>query len=476
MKTKILLLSAILILISSQYALAQMDCRSMLGAHLTPFKKDIPILWAVEGTMAPGIMTSPYDTLDPTRLNGGMLLAALDFGFGKNKNHIYIEGGYKNWQNSKFVDDKEEKSSRHLGIRQAFYSYTGETFKLKVGLHETRLGDFFLVDERVLGVSLDKEIGAFTVNTRVGTVNKSFARMGKFCANRHLYGVINNGNYTENIGKKVGETNLAGIVINWDPHYKKPEPATTKEDEFSETNNNEFSSDDEFSSSDEFETTDEFHENHDFNKFGSSDEFTKESVKNKSKQKISLTNIGLLFYDEFGVEEYIPENKFYAGLLFDIDLPFGFFMQTGGVYQNMLHQNTFVYIAKFGKSKTWDNASLTKISGAYIGKVNLDKDARFQPLFSNLFIGEVMRMDAAQFPLWQAMIKHRFPGKRKIHIAAKFVGQIEDAKTNEQDLEIGLMALKNHLKITLIGSRVESQAIGIDNEFYMGRVELRVAF
>jgi len=466
MNTKILFFSTVLFLISSQYASAQMDCRSMLGAHLTPFKKDIPILWAVEGTMAPGLMTSPFDTLDNTTLNGGMLLGALDFGFGKNKNHIYIEGGYKNWKNSEFVSDDKEKSSRHLGVRQAFYSYTGETFKLKIGLHETRLGDFFLVDERVLGVSFDKEIGAFTVNTRVGTVNKSFARMGKFCANRHLYGVINNGNYTENIGKKVGETNLAGIVVNWDPHYQKPELATTNEDEFS--------SDDEFSSSDEFDSTDEFHENHDFNEFGSSDEFTEENTKTKSRQKISLTNIGLLFYDEFGAEEYIPENKFYTGLLFDIDLPFGFFMQTGGVYQNMLHQNTFVYIAKLGKSKTWDNASLTKISGAYIGKIDIDKNATFQPLFSNLFIGEIMRMDAAQFPLWQAMIKHRFPGKRKIHIAAKFVGQIEDAKTNEQDLEIGLMALKNHLKVTLIGSHVQTEAL--PNDFSMLRLEMRLAF
>ncbi len=463
MKTRFLLIFAGIILININSASAQMDCRSMLGAHLTPFKKDVPILWGVEGTMAPGIMTSPYDSLGNTKLNGGMLLAALDFGFGKNKNHIYLEGGFKNWQNSEFVNDEEEKSSRHLGIRQAFYSYTGETFKLKVGLHETRMGDFFLIDERVLGVSLDKEIGAFTVNARIGTVNKSFARMGKFCANRHLYGLINNGNYTENIGKKVGETNLAGFVINWDPHYKKQEVSNTNEDEFSENNEDEFSN-----------NNDEFHENHDFNEFGSSDEFSDENETSTAKQKVSLTNISLIFYDEFGTEEYIPDNKFYTGTLFDFNLPFGFFIQTGGIYQNMLHQNTFVYIAKFGKSRTWDNASLTKISGAYIGKVDIDNNATFQPLFSNLFIGEIMRMDAAQFPLWQAMIKHRFPGKRKFHIAAKFVGQIEDAETNEQDLELGLMAFKNHLKVTFIGSHV--QTLALPNDFMMFRVEMRLAF
>ena len=155
-------------------------------------------------------------------------------------------------------------------------------------------------------------------------------------------------------------------------------------------------------------------------------------------------------------------------------MPYGFFMQTGGVYQNMKDNNTLVYIAKLGKSKTWKNASLTKISGAYIGKSNIDNNAIFQPLFSNLFIGEVMRMDAAEFPLWQAAIKHRFPGKLKMHIAFKAVAQIEDNKTTEQDIELGLMAFKNHLKITLIGSRIETLAL--PNEVYMARIEARLAF
>jgi hypothetical protein len=62
----------------------------------------------------------------------------------------------------------------------------------------------------------------------------------------------------------------------------------------------------------------------------------------------------------------------------------------------------------------------------------------------------------------------------KFHVALKAVAQIEDAKTNEQDMEFGLMAFKNHIKLTLIGSRVETLAL--PNEFYMARVEIRVAF
>ena len=474
MKLKTIILSFGILLSSSYSLFAQMDCRSTLGAHLTPFKKDVPILWGIEGTMAPGIMTSPYDSLGNTKLNGGMLLGALDFGFGGQKNHIYLEGGYKNWTNSEFIDEHKNEG-KHLGMRQAFYSYKNNGTQIKLGLHETRLGDFFLIDERVLGASIDQELGAFSVSARIGTVNKSFARMGKFCANRHLYGLINEGNYTENIGKKLGETNLAGLVINWNPHYKKETKENNNKEEFETTD--EFSSDDEFSSNDnndEFSNNnDEFHENHDFNEFGNTDEFSQNSEANK-KHLVSVDNIALIFYDEFGTEHYIPENKFYTGTLVDVKLPFGFFLQTGGVLQSMKDNNTVAYIAKFGKSKTWNNASLTKISGAYIGKYNIDENPIFQPLFSNLFIGEIMRMDATEFPLWQASIKHRFPGKLKLHIALKAVGQIEDAKTNEQDIELGLLALKKHLKVTLIGSRVETLAL--PNSFYMARLELRLAF
>jgi hypothetical protein len=446
---------------------AQMDCRSMLGAHLTPFKKDLPILWAVEGTMAPGIMTSPFDSLDNTKLNGGMLLGALDFGFGSNKNHIYIEGGFKNWKNSEFVKVKDDDLSQHLGMRQAFYSYSNGSTKIKLGLHETRLGDFFLIDERMVGVSLDQEISAFNLNVRAGSVNKNFARMGKFCANRHLYGIINH-DYTEKIGEKLGETNLVGFVVNWNPHYKKENTDNTGNEFSDNTNSDEFSTDDEFS-----ENSDEFHENHDFNEFGNSGDFIEED-NSQTKRKITVSNIGFILYDEFGATDYIPDNKLYSGALIDVELPFGLYIQTGGVYQNMKNQNTVVYIAKFGKSKSWNNGSLTKISGAYIGKSDIDDNAIFQPLFSNLFIGEVMRMDAAQFPLWQAMIKHRFPGKMKLHIALKAVGQIEDQETNEQDIELGFMAFNKHLKVTLIGSHINTLAL--PNDFMMFRVEMRLAF
>lgn len=429
-------------IIASNSAEAQMECRSMLGAHLTPFKKDVPILWAIEGTMAPGIMTSPYANIDDAKLNGGMLLGALDFTFLK-KHNFYIEGGYKNWKNSELVDENNDKS-RHFGMRQAFYTFTGNSFKLKLGLHETKLGNFYLIDERILGASVDKEIGAFTINLRGGTVMKNFARMGSFCANRHLYGILSP-NYTENIGKKPGETNLAGIVINWNPNFKKEDINSKTDDEFS--------------------NTDEFSE------FGSSDDFSG-VPESSSKQKFKISNIAFILHNEFG--SIIPDNKLYTGSLIDIELPYEFSFQTGGIYQNMKDNNTIVFIATLGKNFGWNNGSNTTIKGAFIGKADIDTDAKFQPLFSNLFLGEIMRLDAIDFPLWQSEIKHNFPGKLKFHVALKAVCQIEDSKTNEQDLELGIKTFNNHLKLTAIFSRVKTLAF--PDDLYMARMEMRVAF
>ncbi len=432
---KLIVLSVIILL--SQAVYSQMDCRSTLGAHLTPFHKDVPILWAIEGTMAPGIMTSPFIDTENTKLNGGMILGALDFTFVKNHN-IYIEGGYKNWITSNYVNDTGSHKSKHFGMRQVFYTYSNNQFKIKAGLHEAQLGGFPILDERILGISVDKSIGAFSFNFRGGTVMKNFARMGVFCSNRHLYGIISP-NYTENIGKKPGDTNLAGIAVNWNPQYKKPVQSAS-------TNN-----------------TDEFSE---FN-----DEFSSGSADSKSFQ---VSQVQLLVYNEFGNQGHIPDHKLYLGAFTDMNLPFGFVSKIGGVYQNMSNNNTAIYITDLGRIISWQNGSSSRFDISYIGKIDISKNALYMPLFSNLFLGEIMRLDATDFPLWTAKINHRFPGKLKFNIGIKSVSQIKDTKTNEQDIELGISTLKHHLKVTLIGSRVQTNLT--PNDFYMIRAEFRLAF
>lgn len=428
LKKLILIIS--LIVISFPSINAQMHCRSELAGHLTPVFKDSPLLWAVEGTMAPGIISSRKEGEDPAKISGGMLLGAMDYSFGKSSN-FYIEGGYKNWSNS-LSENKNNDNSRHIGVRQFFYGYKNDNTNLKLGLHETKLGNYFLVDERVLGISLDQKAGAFNFNFRSGTVLKNFARMGYFCANRHLYNLIQD-NFTEHIGEKVGETNMAGIVANWNPNYKKPKKSSSEDE------------------------------------FGDFDDFSDGGDLDNNKNLIS--NIGFIIYDEFG--KIIDNNKLYLGSIADFNLPANFTFQTGAIYQNMDKNNTLVYIAGIGRSLTWSSGAYTKFNAAYIGKYNIDENAVFQPLFSNMFLGEVMRLDAYDFPLWKASIKQNFPGKIKFDITLKAVGQIESNETSEIDLEASIRLWK-HLKITSILSRVDTDAL--PNDVYMARMELRLAF
>ncbi len=370
------------------------------------------------------------DGIDPTRLNGGMLIGALDYTV---KNHsFYLEGGYKNWKNSTLAQPILE-TSRNVGVRQAFYGFQNENIQVKLGLHETKLGNYFLIDERILGVSVDKKMGAFNFSARGGTVLDNFARMGRFCSNRHLYGLLTN-DFTGNVGENGGETNLAGFVLDWNPNYKK----TTESD-----------------SNDEFGEFDEFSENSEFG----------------STSTNLISNIGLIVYNEFG--SIIPDHKLYVGSLIDFNLPAGFMLQAGAVYQNMNLNNSLVYIATLKRSITWNSGAYSNVGIGYIGKYDIDENAIFQPLFSNMFLGEIMRLDATDFPLWKANLSHNFPGKLKFHVSLKAVGQIEANETSEIDLEAGLK-LFGHAKVTTIFSRIEG--IAFPEDIYMARLELRVAF
>jgi hypothetical protein len=403
---------------------AQMECRSILGAHLTPFSKNVPILWAIEGTMAPGYMTSPFEYEDNTFLAGGMIIGALDFTIAK-KHNLYFEGGYKNWKNS---SSEHTGTDRNLfGMRQAYYSLTYPEFNLKLGLHETNFGNFYLLDERILGASANKSIGAFTINLRGGTISKNFARMGKFCANRHLYTYTSN-NIIRDLGQKPFETNLFGISLNLDPN--KLGSADADEQEFSE-----------FSSFD-------------------------------NNNQTFVNNTGLIFYGEFGSK--IHDLKLYYGAQIDFSLPLEVVFQTSVIYQNMKRNNTIVVIANLYRNFLWSSGAGTYVGGAFMGKFNIDENATYQPLSSNLFLGEIMRLDAPQFPLWKAEVKHSFAGKQKITIAFKTVGQVTDNQTNEQDLEFSARLFHKHLKLTAILSRVESNVFSQD--VYMARVEARLAF
>ena len=169
-------------------AFSQQDCRSHVGAHLTPFAKNFPLLWAVEGTLSHGLM-------DDRQITNGFLFVGLDY--TKKKHQLYVEGGYKGWRNSLGFPENGDFGDNYiglgffqknrLGMREVIYRFQGNKTSAIFGLHSMKSTDLFLVNERAIGTSINHKMGALSLDVNAGTVTRDFARMGNFCGVRYLY-------------------------------------------------------------------------------------------------------------------------------------------------------------------------------------------------------------------------------------------------------------------------------------------------
>lgn len=390
---------------------AQLECRSTLAAHLTEIHKDLPLLWALEGTFAPGVMNGEM-------LNGGMVLGAVNIA-ATDHHSIYIEGGYKNWKGTSYTEGAKGKS-KHFGMRQAFYNYHPDNIDVKIGLQEMKTTDFNILDERVLGVSVKRNVKQFTLQAYGGTVMQNFARMGRFCGNRHIYTLYPTGNL-EKIGKTPGETNLAAITINYNPNQGVTAGGDDEFMDFEETGNS------------------------------------------------ILSNVALVIYDEFG--KILANNKFYAGVSAEANLPADLLLNISVMNQTMDFNNCMVYTTGLGYNYFWGNSSMTALGAGVMGVFVFDEGAIYQPIFSNLFMGEVMRLDVWDVPLVTGEVKHHFQGNAHLELGVRGVVQTRDEQTMELDFQAGIKIGK-HLSATTILSHIESAFL--PENINMARLELRV--
>jgi len=438
-RSRFILLILLLLLLTQYSAKAQFDCRSMIPAHLTPFKKEFPLLWSAELTYAHGWMN------DRT-ISNGLLILGLDYSY--KKHNFYFEGAGKGWKNTLggTVKNKYGNNYRGLGIfqksgfglREGYYNFYGSSLKIKAGFQTMNIGDYFLVDERALGINLKKNFGAFDLNISGASVKKDWARMGIFCGVKYLYNTIK-GIEEVPIGEAFGETNFAGAVLTWDPTF------------------NDSKSNDEFS-------LDEFQE---FSEFESEDEL---STSEKPKKNF-LKQAGLIFYEEFGkgYEEY----KFYYGALAKFSMPASLDFKVELLYQQMFKENMVACFLEIDRQFIWKSGHMTKLIAGYISKIEISDSAKFYPTFSNYYMGEVMRMEAIDIPILKASIQHNISGKLKLYIRLRGVQQMESHKIREIDFETGVKILK-HIKLTAIFSQINAD--GLSEDYYLARFEIRAAF
>lgn len=438
-------------------AFSQWDCRSELGAHFKPLYSGAPISWAFETTVG-------YGFFDDRNVVNGLLVPGIDFRSTDFSHQVYFEPAFKGWKN--FSDDttasvelsgKRGKgpSKRGIGFREAFYRFSGNKLQATAGLQSTVLGDFFLLDERVLGADLKYDFGKITAMGKVGTVEKDFARMGDFCGTRRFLYVAKG----TRAGDNLFETNLAGAVLKWEPN--KIVAACDVEDS-DETTDFKSAGDEFGSAGDEFGSVgDEFGSVGD--EFGSND-----GKKNRLK---FLNEVGLVFYEEFGTD--FGETRYFYGAFAEFKTIWNINLKMQAVGQSAPNASSGGYLIETEKNFFWGSPGMSNLELGYFGKIEIDRDVFFMPSFSNLYLGESMRMDSRDIPIAFAKVKHNFPWKTKFYLQFAAFNQFEGNEISEYDFEAVVNAF-SHVKIAGLFSYIKSDPL--DEENTVIRAETRITF
>jgi hypothetical protein len=419
-----------------------------VAAHLKPVKEDSSLSWAVELTGQVGYLGN--DTLDRALANG-MVFMGLHYRSDLSSPHqFYFEGGYKDWYKS---DDGPglggsgqtwgsfpTPAKDHWGLREAYYDFNRNDTQITTGLHVASLGESLLLDERAIGGSLGRNFGSYSLNVAAGSVMTQFARMKDFCATRHVYRIVRGGRVNE-IGDAFGDTNFVGGTLSWSPGRGGsagtdglPGEDPGGEDDFAALGDEEFSSLEESGSS-------------------------------------WLKRLGVIVFNQFG-PGFVEDRLFYGGiaelaLMRDIEL------QVEVVHQHVSTERVIGYLIQGERDVTWRSGALTSFWLGYIGSAEIDSGALFRPAFSNLFLGEVMRLDVVNMPLVFGRASHRLPWRGKPSIGLFAVVQTSNSRTEEYDFEFEIN-LSQRLRLYGVAGLVRSGAL--DETTMVGRAQFRYAF
>ncbi len=435
---------------------AQWTCRTKLPAYLKPIYDTVPIYWAAEITLAPGRLES-RDIINTQ--------AFLGLDFTKGKHQLYAEGGWKMWRTR---EDGQEYDKNRFGPRELYYRYGGNQVSLIAGFHSMTAGDNFLISEKASGMSFDYATGKFKLKARFASVDKDYSRYGTFCSVRYIYDVLPHRKLTLP-GDKFGDTNFGSVVLSFIPSQKirKPEKKSQPENDLNETDEFEdFSEDDEF---------DEFTETNEFDEFLESDEF---EVIDQSKNKkddglgvdLSIREFGLVVYSQFGQDNRYEAK--YAGLILNFSISNSLDFNNELLFQSDSDKKALIFCNEAAYAHIWGSGSRTEFSVKYYGREKIDDGAQVMLANTNLFIGELARLDAVDMPLLQTAFKHNFP-KIQTHIKLQYATQFEFDHIKEYNLAIG-KTFFGHAKLTGMYSILEANSI--DDTYRMVRLELRMTF
>lgn len=373
---------------------AQWRCKSEIGSYLKPITKENGLFsWAFELLVSGAVIDHYVATND---------FAILALQYQKKQHKLYLEGGIKFYN---IYDFKNKLNPYHLrpGFKELFYQFSDQNWgKLKVGIQSMRSNDDYLLNERVLGITYKVPLKTGAISLNAGTVKKDFSINGTFCTTGFLYDIMPD-KVRPILGNGLGQSNFAMVSYDFKPMFKKKEVS-------------------------EFEEFSEFESEVD------------------QKKSVSLENLGIVAYSEFG--SWIPKPITLAGLYASIDFGHQFYLFPEVLYQvyqdsSVQVQNGMIYSLKLVKRVNWKNGDQTQLNIHYIGYEGFKGNSMAMNSFSNIFGGTVLRLDVPELPFIKTGIRHIIEGKTEQSFAhnmeLKLYGTTQIGTQNmwELDGEIG---------------------------------------
>lgn len=355
-------------------------------------------------------LTGSSGYLDNNAIFNSMGFLGVDI--SSKKSTLFIETGYKFWDRYD-LSQKNNFKNGHFGIRELFYQYKWKKGRATFGVQSASFDENYLLNERIFGLNIKNSNGPWSLNFNAGSVIKGFARNGIFCSVGYLCDIIP-GRGVGVLGDKIGETNLAGFTLSYSPLRKKGEF-------------------------------------------------------NSKKADFNLASAGLLAYSEFG--SIIEKPFVMSGIYADINLPYKFLLKPEVIFQAADLNNAIIY--SLGIEKEYSVMNTRSIFNLrYFGINALDNDAKVLNSFSNIFAGEVLRLDSKDMPLIQFAVKTSLR-KYKTHIKLQYSSQMKSSPLKEFDFEVG-KRFNSHFQINAIGAFVKS--ISLPDNALLARVECRISF
>ncbi|MFA5850370.1 MAG: hypothetical protein WC833_10870 [Bacteroidales bacterium] len=182
-----------------------------------------------------------------------------------------------------------------------------------------------------------------------------------------------------------------------------------------------------------------------------------------------IDHVGLAVYYEFG--SWVEKPVLTGGLFSSLSLPGGITFKPEILYQSAQDNKAIIYL--FSLEKLINGEKLrTSINMRYTGFSAFDENAKILNSFSNMFAGNVLRIDTGDLPFIQAGIKFSVRPVRT-HLKIQYTAQTKKNAMQEFDLELGKKFMK-HLQVNALGAVVNSPLL--EKRAILGRIEFRFYF